>query len=58
MISPSYPGALMILFKTKNGKSELHGGYMYTSAELEENQTLWNAEIDALIIHKHQQSVV
>lgn len=49
----SYPGALMLVFKDQNGRVEMHGGYMHTSAELEETSTTWNhMEIDSLILHK------
>lgn len=50
----SYPGAIMIMFKTTTGRVEIHGNYMHTSAELEENSTIWNnAHIDALVIHNN-----
>lgn len=47
----SYPGAMMIVIKTPDGRVEMHGNYMSTSAELEENSTIWNsARVDALVI--------
>lgn len=33
----SYPGAMMIVIKTPDGRVEMHGNYMHTSAELEVN---------------------
>lgn len=54
----SYPGALMLIFKSTNGRCELHGGYMYTSAELEEVSAMWNnAQVDAVIIYNNPRSV-
>lgn len=55
--SRSYPGALMILFKSRSGQVELHGGYMSTSAELEENLTMWNEKIDAVVFYNDHQWV-
>lgn len=48
----------MMMFKTTDGGVELHGGYMHTSDELEENSAMWNVEIDAIVFHNNPRSVV
>lgn len=56
-IIDSYPGAIMILFKSMDGRVELHGSYMHTSAELEQVSTIWNTQIDAMVIYNNPRSV-